>query len=635
MDTRIVNLIELLLDSDKSLDDLSQKLDVSTRTVRNRIHQANDGLQGIATIEIGRNGIVHLAVFDRNALDERRSLAARHAVPDTTDDRIRYLLNDLLTRNDWVTLDNLAEVLYVSRGTISSVLRDVEERLNRFGLALERKPRYGIRVTGPEMARRLCLASVAVNNRGIAWSDYIQDALKRSAACVSAVLDESGFRISALTYQNLLVHIAVAVERIRQGCYMPLEGDQLSRIREVPEYRVARDLASRIEREFEVKLPEAEVAYIAIHLSGRQKINPSTDADSNVVVISDEVLSVLKKMLDRIWDSYRFDFRNDIELRMNLARHIGPLAVRLRYHLNAENPLLGDIKSNYPLAYSMACDASTVLKETYGTMPSDDEIGYIALAFALALDRLRSRVKKNILIVCASGMGSAKLLEHQYRDAFGPYLGAIKTCDALEVDQVDMTDIDFVFTTVPLQAELSAPVYLIKGFLDDRDISTVRRALRYNEADDMFARVFSPRLLLTHMECSSKAEVIDTLCDVVERECGVPDRFRKLVWAREKAAPTAFGNLIAMPHPLRAVSENTFIAVGLLDKPVSWDGNDVQAVFLISVAATGDPQLQSIYRALSRLFLDPVAIHNLIADQRISTLFEMLRSCDDDTERES
>ena len=69
-------------------------------------------------------------------------------------DREAYLLNDLLTRESWVTIDKLSERLRVSRAAVSKDLCAVEERSVRYGLTLERVPRYGLRISGDELVRR-------------------------------------------------------------------------------------------------------------------------------------------------------------------------------------------------------------------------------------------------------------------------------------------------------------------------------------------------------------------------------------------------------------------------------------------------------------------------------------------------
>ncbi len=46
-------------------------------------------------------------------------------------------------------------------------------------------------------------------------------------------------------------------------------------------------------------------------------------------VISDEMWEIASEMVRAVNDEFRFDFSGDLELRMNLARHIGPLAIAL------------------------------------------------------------------------------------------------------------------------------------------------------------------------------------------------------------------------------------------------------------------------------------------------------------------
>lgn len=87
-----------------------------------------------------------------------------HGVPATRAERVVYLLNDLLMRNDWVFADDLADACACSRSTLSLDLRDVERILNRYDLVLERRPRYGMRVSGLELNRRLCLAASAMGD---------------------------------------------------------------------------------------------------------------------------------------------------------------------------------------------------------------------------------------------------------------------------------------------------------------------------------------------------------------------------------------------------------------------------------------------------------------------------------------
>lgn len=637
LDGRDIKLIDII-DAHPDIDpvDLAERFSVSDRSVRTYVRKTNEALGSCAQIEKRRGGGYSLRVLNASAfaaLRARDAHAGQDAVPTTPEARVDYLLNDLLSRADWITVDDLASILFVSRNVITSDLRQVAATLERFGLVLEKRPHYGIRVTGPEMSRRLCLANLTldciIGTGGSASLDVI-------ARCVSESLAEEDFQINSAAYQNLLVHIAVAVERIRANCYVPMEPEHLERMRSTPEYLIAKKVAAAVERELTAELPEEEIGYIAIHLAGKQTLyTPGSDADANLV-ISDEVWNVVSRMLEMVWNAFHFDFRNDLELRMNLARHIVPLSVRLRYRMRIDNPLLSDIKQRFPVAYSMALESSCILAEEYGNALSEDEVGYIALAFALAIERQKSeRPRKNILVVCASGQGSARLLEWRYRQEFGTWLDRIETCDVAHVASRDLTGIDYVFTTVPLERKLPVPVREVKYFLDDEDVNSVRRILSGEAAAAApLAAYFDERLFLGALDAEDKDGALDALCARVAEVHDVPGDFRALVQRREELAQTCFGNLVAMPHPVTPVTTSTFVAVAVLNHSVSWNGQEVRVVFLVSVSSLRDQKLDAFYRGMARLLTSREAIQKLVSNPDFATLLDVIDTYSPEPEKE-
>lgn len=630
MNPRLIDMLNYIREQGAvHQDDLARYLGVSTRTVRTYVQRANQTLAGVAEISHGRGQGYRLDVADEESLDGLLSDEAFRrtaSLPETQEGRVEYLLCDLIARVDWITLDVLAETLYTSRRTISDDLKLVETQLAHFGLSLERRPHYGMRVVGSEMGRRLCMAHLAAAHEADPGLVIDSTMLAKVSNCIDRVTADEGFAVNGIAYQNLVVHIAVAVVRINEGAYAPMEFEQLRNIKSEPTYSIAAHIAADIERMFEVDLPDEEIAYIALHLSGRQLLQEE-DVDQDLV-ISDEVWDIVSEMLEAIWKNFHFDFRGDLELRMNLARHIVPLAVRLRYHMRLRNPLLADITTRFPLAWSMANESASVLSRHYQAVPSEDEIGYIALAFALALERQQEGgPKKNILLVCASGAGSARLLEHQYRQEFGAHLDQVVTCDVSHIDAIDLSHIDYVFTTVPLPHEMPVPVRRVQFFLDPTEIGDVRRVLVQGEgANNVGAEsFFDERLFCPHLACTSREDVISALCTALRKVTDAPDSVEQLVWQREELAPSAFGGLIAMPHPIEPVTEHTHVAVGLLDEAIDWAGVPVQIVFLVSISTMKGRDLDGLYKALVRFMNDGRLGAKLLEVQSFSTLCSLLR----------
>ena len=618
-------------------EELAAHYDVSERTIRTYVRRVNDAIEDCAHIFKHRGGGYELMVEGRDALEAMLDPDEVRNVPSSPEGRVSYLLSDLLQRADWITTDDLANILFVSAGAIRSDLKRVEEELDRFDLSLERRPHYGIRVSGSEMNRRLCLASITLDGLSESGGPRGENRamLDVVAKCVDKVLSEEEFQINSSAYQNLLVHIGIAVIRIRKGCYVPMEAEHLSKLASTREYAVAERVAEEVSQAFSIELPQEEVAYISIHLAGKQSLYVAPDGSDEGLVISDEVWDIVSEMLEMVWDGYHFDLRGDLELRMNLARHIVPLAVRLRYRMSIANPLLTDIKVRFPLAFSMALDTSSILASHYGNALSEDETGYIALAFALALERQKTEMpRKNILVVCASGQGSARLLEYRYREEFGSLVDKVITCDVSHVDAVDMKGIDYIFTTVPLGRPMPVPVRQVSFFLNDADRRGVRELLSATRANRALETYFDERLFITDLEVATKEQAISELCGCVAAVQDVPENFEQLVLKREKLAQTSFGNQVAMPHPARAVTEHTFVAVALLKSPVEWNGQAVRAVFLVSVSTAKDKKLDHFYRSMAAILTSKEAIQELVEDQRWETLTKLLAQNDTNSEKD-
>lgn len=634
MDKRLIALTVYLKENGtQTAETLAGEFKVSKKTIRKFIGDWNSYFSGKGAMIQSKHGIGYYLTIENQDLFEQyfKELTKeqkRVSVPSTSEERVEYLLNDLLSRRDFVKMDDLSDILFISKKTISSDLKMVEKVLEEYNLRLEKKPNYGIRITGKEFDRRLCIANVIVGKDKAIYAGEdknYKDFVNRVAKTVAEVIDEERFAVHSIAYQNLIVHICIGIQRIREGCYVPFDENHWEKMIGTREYEVAKKLAEKINRDFDTTFPEEEIVYIAIHLAGKQSLFlPQLEEQQNQV-ISQETWEVVTRMLEVVYEAFSFDFRNDLELRMNLAQHIVPLAVRLKYNMKLENPLLRDIKARFPMAYAMALHASSILTEYYENELKDDEVGYIALAFALAIERLSTELpKKNILIVCASGKGSAQLLEYRYRQEFGSYVNRIETCDVSNLKKFNFSDIDYVFTTIPIKDKVPVPVQEVKYFLESEDIQNMKKALQSMGESIPLLAYFEKGLFFPHLKFESRHEVMKYLCSQVMEKKGFPNTFWKFVKKRESLGQTAFGNRVAMPHPWKAISEETFVCVGILDEPVSWGDQMVQAVFLVSISKKKNKNLRDFYQGMTRILTDPEAIQSLIATQTYEELQRLL-----------
>lgn len=603
---------------------LAQQLNLSSRTIRNELKEMKSVLEQAGAHLVSRTSTGYLLEIE----DRKRyakflaSLNAQGEIPETSKERVQYLLETLLANGDqYVKLEDLQDQIYISRSSLTSDLKEVRRLLEEYNLKLITRPGYGIRVEGREFDLRLCIAASTIG-RIEKQNCQEQESLRKIAECIQEGLRDTDLHISDVSYQNLIVHIYIALKRIAEGCYVPLESQQLEMIEKEAEFNDAKKIVSILESSFAMKIPETEIGYIAIHLASKRIIE-APDVQDNVV-IDQRINDIVTHMLDEIETSYNLHFHEDLELRMVLAMHLIPFDVRMQYDMNLKNPLLKEIKTRYTLAYMIAVSACEVLKDHYHKQIQDDEIGYFALHFNLALERRKHQGKpKNIVIVCSTGRGSAQMLVWRMRDEFGRYLDRIETCDVLQIGHFDFTDIDYVITTVPISVSIPRPILHIQLFLEEHDLKAIRSLLAGENISSLH-QYFHPDLFLGNLEAENKEDAIKMMVKQIHKVKNVPDDFLEAVFAREKMAVTAFGNRVAIPHPNRAMSPETFVCAAVLKKPISWNRQKVQFIFMLSLTTAKDKDMERFSRITSKFLFSPEYISEMIRNPKYSTLMKLL-----------
>ena len=110
--------------------------------------------------------------------------------------------------------------------------------------------------------------------------------------------------------------------------------------------------------------------------------------------------------------------------------------------------------------------------------------------------------------------------------------------------------------------------------------------------------LFRQALFFPAIASGNSEDVIDSLCGELEKLGLVDDSFAASVHERESIFPTAIGNLVAIPHALTPSHAASWIAVGILKKPVQWGHDFAQLILLLNIDDADKDSFTRIYEKL-------------------------------------
>ena len=395
------------------------------------------------------------------------------------EDRYNYLLNKLLFEQAHLYFDDLVEELFVSRSTLSADFKKIRHDLAPYDLIIESKPHHGIYVKGSERNKRRFILDYFFQERFFqTLHNYVdvtvfgrEISLEELTIIVLDECREGQLWLSDFVIQNLVIHIALTVKRLTEGFQMaPIE--ELSSSQYPMERQVAEGIIKRVSQTTGLIFPEEEIDYITLHLIS--KAYYQKDREKGKELIREQLLAVL--LHHPILSAYHF--QQDFQLMEGVVAHLAMLQLRLQHHVHLDNPLSYEIESNYGAAFQMTQDVLEALPIFQGQSISKDEIAYVALHFMAALERLKEEKKYNVLVICATGFGSAQLLKNRVQHELGHLLHLVDVVGYYDLNDQILQGIDYIISSIDLSnLVFSIPVRTVSIFLSNEEVQLIKEDL--------------------------------------------------------------------------------------------------------------------------------------------------------------
>ena len=599
---RLKEILQLLLHPPLyTADQLAQRFGVTVRTIRSDIQALNRLIQG-ASIHLRRGKGYELVVLDPERFENWRKQATSPdwtLTLDSMEDRQRYLLSVLLIEPSWQDPDDLADMIYVSRNTIQSYLRNIRTICSGHGLSFESRGQQGVRITGPEDKRRDCLCQEVLDRN---LTDYVtgfsplekrlfeHTDLDRLSRILYSQLQNAQLSCSDYALKNLVLHAALMIERIQAGGI--LSPRQAPTMLPAEVTLAAETICREISGMEDLEIPESERDSMSLHIALNTRLSGVSE--------SEDLRQAVQKLLDHIWTVWRFDLRNDPVLPKDLYNHLFSIFRARRSQQHHPNPLLNTIRNSFPLAYDISLDAvSHVFQEP---ALSEDEVGYISLHIGAAVERCYAGQLKpaRVWLICGSGMATSRMLEARLKSYFQTkldILGTLSYQQYLNNPEEQLSEADFLISTVPLP-DCGIPFVEVDFSLTRDNAESVARMLSpVRKQPDGPARFFQEDLFVRFDKPVTKEQVLDELCTRLTTAGIAGPDLRESVRKREEISHTNLNEIFAIPHPMTPEASRTRAAVALLDHPVIWNdkGSAVQIVFLLAFCKGEQQSIERLY----------------------------------------
>lgn len=479
-------------DTYRSAEMIAKELSVSQKTVYRDLQsiKAKLGDNFIQQLS-GRGYMINSSVSCSHDFSPRWQCAGM-----STRERRNHLLALLLLQAPKETsVSRLADYYYVGRASIVNDLVSIEDELIAYDLRLVRAHK-GTYIDGAEMQiRKLLKKILGYEFECIQENDHInsdtyhylfREFSSQDIAFVEQLLKEIEQALNKSIkdpyYINIFTHMAILLKRARDGGDAVEDKDlaqDMAAVKSEELLSLARQAIKQVEKYLERPISPIEVFYLYQYLVSSGLEDCSGRLAEEFTLPDSKERQVTIALIQNISAKLQVDFTADKTLQQSLFLHIQSLIRRVDYDISISNPLLHDMKREFPAIFAtvrQSLNEQSVFPQ-FSSL-SDDEVSYIAVYFQVLLEK--QRLNKKVLIVCSSGVGTSHLLGARVKRAF-PEWEIVDIVSAKRVGSFNRWEmIDVVLTTVNLEMQ-QVPTVLVSALFTDVDIVKVKKSLRLPE----------------------------------------------------------------------------------------------------------------------------------------------------------
>ena len=603
------------------IKDIASTINVSERTIRTDISNLNDYL-------IDKNAKIKLIRqkgYILDCEDEKKIIdwwgnfnkTEGYSLLGSLKERQNYLFALLLNEQKYYSVYELMEHLCISKNTLYMYLKNIRKTLSNYNLKLINNTNTGFKVIGTEYDKRKAILDLFLINDLQSYLVGFTDLEKLFLTNIdldllntleSKYLYSLQLLNSDFYHKNIISTIALAIARVKEGLTINEISIEVPKLMDHALDAIYLFL-KEIENSFSITLPINEINYFILTLSinvPRLIKNPKNHPSESSIIVDE--------LLTSIYETSNLNWTKDKILFEDLVNHIENFIKISSIDKERKNPILSTIINSFPFAYSLSLTHLGVIGKKYNIFFSEDEVGYIALHIAGAIERHKAKTQQlNVIIVCGGGFAMSKIIESKINKKFPNKFNIKKTYSYAEFQLSKISDIDLTITTLPFTQENTPTVYIDMSNID-KAIDDLKYYLTDDQINNNVMQLFNPEnFYYFDTDKLSKKDLLVKMAVDLEKQNIVSADFVSSVLERESLQTTLINDVIAIPHSMTMIANRSRVSVAIFPNGIQWEKDKkCNFIFLLAISKTDNEITDNLYDLILNLIDDKAMTKQLL-----------------------
>ena len=439
-----------------SIQDLAEMFKVSSRTIRYDIEQINDYLKEnhLQPLNLGKQGVITTQA-DITKARESLSEEGFYSFKLSREERVCFSAVMMICSDDYITLSEIADQLFVSRSTIIQDLEHIKSFFRERHLYVLSHSNKGLLLEGREIDKRNLLIDMIQSENSIFKAEPIFQHLTQclsknlkidleDISMIEKIINEAehiyGRFLTDQSFVQLRNYFQLSLYRLRKAHYVEYGDDKNSK------WDMAKGMIDQIQQFIVKEIPDTEIYYVASVLNRMKYIKKTT---SNKEIVKMQVIT--RNFIEKISKDIHRNLQGDYIFYENLINHLESTFSTLGDRF-AINSVVDEVLQRYPEVKQATERNVYVFEEYVGRKLSEEEIAYIVVHICAVIERNKNEtVRYSVILVCNGGIGTSQLLLARLEKFF--HLDVIDIIPAHDIENMNMDDVDAVISTISLEGK--------------------------------------------------------------------------------------------------------------------------------------------------------------------------------------